>query len=129
MRLWPYNAQYPMNQPRITAKITFLSASEGGRDVLPANLSSGEYRPHIVIDPDWLRAMGKDSVQDEAYLGVTFENGPAQIVPERPFLADLLLIYWPNIKYEDLVPGATFKIREGAHTVGYGRVESIQAKV
>jgi len=116
-----------MNQPRITAKITFLDASDGGRDVLPANLASGEYRPHIVIDPDRLRAVGTDSVAEETYLGVAFKKGPAQIVPRQPFLADLVLVYWPNIKYEGLVPGATFTIREGAHTVGYGRVESVLA--
>ena len=116
----------PMNQPRITAKITFLSASEGGRDVFPANLTSGEYRPHIVIDSHQPVAVPTES-PEEAYLGVMFENGPAQIVPGQPFLADLVLVYWPNIQYEDLVPGATFTIREGPHTVGYGRVESVQA--
>ena len=116
-----------MNQARITAKITFLSSSEGGRDVLPADLSRGQYRPHVVIDPHQPTAMAIDN-PEETYLGVMFENGPAQIVPGKPFLADLVLMYWPNIKYEGLVPGATFTIREGAHTVGYGRVESIHAK-
>ena len=95
--------------------------------MLPANLASGQYRPHIVIDHHQLKA-AKDSVQEETYLGVMFENGPAQIVPGQPFLADLVLMYWPNIKYEGLVPGATFTIREGAHTVGYGRVESDPGK-
>ena len=114
-----------MNQPRITAEITFLGPSEGGRDVLPTNLSSGQYRPHIVIDLNQLRAVVTDSDPEEIYFGVTFVNGPAQIVPGQPFLADLILMYWPNIKYEGLVPGATFTIREGPHTVGHGRVESV----
>lgn len=116
-----------MNQPRITANITFLGASEGGRDVLPANLSSGEYRPHVVIDPNQLRAVTVDSVSEKTYFGVTFVNGPAQILPGQSFLADLVLMYSPNIKYEGLTPGATFTIREGPRTVGYGRVESVLA--
>ncbi len=114
-----------MNQPRITAKITFLAAAEGGRDELPANLSSGRYRPHVVIDPNQLRAVTVDSVPEETYFGVTFVNGPAQILPRQSFLADLVLMYWPNVKYEVLSPGVSFTIREGPHTVGYGRVESV----
>ena len=113
-----------MNQPRITAKITFLSASEGGRDVLPANLSSGQYRPHVVIDSNQPGAEAHESFAEETYLGVSFDNVPTQVVPGQPFLADLVLMYWPDIKYEGLVPGATFTIREGPNTVGHGRVES-----
>ena len=109
---WSYAAHNPMSQPRITAKITFLGASDGGRDVLPANLVSGQYRPHIVIDPNQPTAVAIDN-PEETHLGVAFENVPAQILPGQPFLADLVLIYWPNIKYEGLVPGATFTIREG----------------
>jgi hypothetical protein len=116
-----------MNQPRITAKITFLEASEGGRVVLPANLASGQYRPHLVIDPNQLRAVTVESVPEETYFGVTFVSGPAQIRPGQSFLADLVLMYWPNINYERLIAGATFTIREGPHTVGYGRVESVRA--
>ena len=116
-----------MNQPRITAKITFLDASEGGRDVLPANLSSGQYQPHIVIDPHQLRAVGADGSPEELYFGVTFADAPVEIVPGQSFLATLVLSYWPNIKYEGLKPGVTFTIREGRHTVGYGRVESVLA--
>ena len=97
-----------MNQPRITAKITFLGASEGGRDVLPANLSSGQYRPHVVIDPNQLRAVNVDGVPKETYFSVPLVNGPAQILAGQSFLADLVLMYWPNIKYERLIPGATF---------------------
>ena len=115
-----------MNQPRITAKITFLSQSEGGRTSLPANLSSGQYRPHLVIaDLNQLRAVVIDRVPGETYLGVTFVRCPEQIIAGESFLAELVLMYWPNIKYEALVPGATFTIREGPHTVGYGTVESL----
>lgn len=70
-----------------------------------------------------------DSVPGEIYLGVTFVRGPEQIVAGELFLAELELMYWPNIKYEALVPGATFEIREGPHTVGYGAVESVSINV
>ena len=31
-------------------------------------------------------------------------------------------MYWPEEKYEELVPGATFTLREGSKIVGFGRV-------
>lgn len=115
-----------MTQPRITAKITFFPQSDDGRTSLPANLSSGQYRPHVVVaDLNQLRAVAMDSVAPVAYLGVTFVRGPEHIIAGESFLTELELMYWPNIKYEALVPGATFAIREGPHTVGYGTVESL----
>ena len=33
-------------------------------------------------------------------------------------------MYFPLIRYEDVVPGATFTVREGGRIVGFGRVES-----
>jgi hypothetical protein len=57
--------------------------------VFPANLSSGQYRPHVIIDPNQLRAVTVDSVPEETYFGVTFVDGPAQILPGQSFLADL----------------------------------------
>ena len=95
--------------------------------MLPSNLASGQYQAHVVIDPNQLRAVTVESVPEETYFGVTFVSGPAQILPGQSFLADLVLMYWPNIKYERLIAGATFTIREGPHTVGYGRVESVLA--
>lgn len=114
-----------MNQPRITARITFLAKSDGGRDVPPANVSSGQYRPHLVVNPNQLRGVTMDGVDGETYLGVTFARGPLEIIPGEPFIVELILMYWPNVKYDALIPGATFTIREGPHTVGYGSVESV----
>ncbi len=117
-----------MNQPRIKAKLTFLSESDGGRNAPPANLSDGEYRPHLVVsDPNQLRAVVLDNLVRETYLGITFVGVPKEIIAGEPFLAELVLMYWPNIKYEALIPGATFTIREGPHVVGYGSVESVLA--
>ena len=115
-----------MSQPRITAKIIFLPQSDAGRTSLPANLSSGQYRPHLVVgDLNQLRAVVMNRVLGETYLGVTFVRGPEEIIAGESFQTELVLMYWPNIKYEALVPGARFAIREGPHTVGYGTVESV----
>ncbi len=115
-----------MNQPRIQAQITFLSASEGGRNSPPTDVSDGAYRPHLVVgDPNQRKAWPVDNVAQETYLGVTFVGGSSRVVAGEPFLAELELLYWPNVSYESLVPGATFTIREGPHVVGYGNVKSI----
>jgi hypothetical protein len=33
-------------------------------------------------------------------------------------------MYWPNVSYDSLVPGATFTVREGPHIVGFGIVKT-----
>jgi hypothetical protein len=94
---------------RISVNITFLSASEGGRQSPPDNLSSGQYRPHLVVgDPDQRQAVTVDNEVKETYLGVVFVDGPESVAVGEPFIAELILIYWPNTAYESLVPGATF---------------------
>jgi hypothetical protein len=114
-----------MNQPRIKAQITFLAESEGGRKVLPTNFSDGKYRPHVVVgDPNQRRALIVNNVAQETYLGVAFVAGPSNVVPGQSFVAELALMYWPNVSYESLVADATFTIREGPHIVGFGSVQS-----
>jgi hypothetical protein len=114
-----------MKQPRIKAQITFLAESEGGRTVLPANFSDGKYRPHVVVgDPNQRRALLVNNVAQETYLGVAFVAGPSNVVPGQSFVAELALMYWPNVSYDSLVPDATFTIREGPHIVGFGSVQS-----
>lgn len=114
-----------MNQlPSVEAEITFLSKSEGGRERLPINLSRGTYRPHIVVgDPSQRLAITVGNFIQETYLAVTFLSGPEKVEPGEPFLAELLLTYYPIPEYEPLIPGATFTIREGAKVVGYGQVK------
>jgi translation elongation factor EF-Tu-like GTPase len=115
-----------MNQPRIKTEITFLSASEGGRNTLPPNVSDGKYRPHLVVgDPNQRKALLVNNVAQETYLGVQFVGGPSKVVAGEPFLAELELLYWPSVTYESLVPGAKFTIREGPHVVGHGEVKSV----
>src|SRR5262245_32176502 len=114
-----------MKQPRITAQITFLPASEGGRESLPNDFSGGQYRPHVVVgDPNQRKAVLVNSVAQEKYLGVAFVGGPLEVVAGEPFLAEFALMYWPNVSYDSLVPDATFTLREGPHIIGFGTVQT-----
>jgi hypothetical protein len=36
-------------------------------------------------------------------------------------------MYWPGEKYEQLIPGATFTVREGPKIVGFGQVLAANA--
>ncbi len=114
-----------MQQPRVTAQITFLSATEGGRQSLPTDFSAGQYRPHVVVgDPSQRKALLVNNVAQEKYLGVAFVGGPMEVVADEPFIAELALMYWPNVSYDSLVPGATFTLREGPHIIGFGTVQT-----
>src|ERR1043165_9029001 len=105
-----------MQQPRITAEITFLPASEGGRETLPNDFSGGRYRPHVVVgDPNQRKAVLVNNVAQEKYLGVAFVGGPSNVIAGEPFVAELALMYWQYVSYDSLVPGATFTLREGPH--------------
>ena len=114
-----------MKQPRITAEITFLRPFEGGREALPIDWSGGQYRPHVVVgDPTQRKALLVNNVAQENYLGVAFVGAAADVVAGQPFVAELALLYWPNVSYYALVPGATFTLREGPQVVGFGTVKT-----
>jgi hypothetical protein len=113
--------------PRIEAEVTFLSEFEGGRAVPPLSLSAdkhGSYRPHIVVgDPNQRHAIIKGNEIQEEYLGVAFLAGSDEVEFNRPYSVELGLIYYPEVGYESVVPGATFTIREGPRVVGFGKVK------
>jgi hypothetical protein len=114
-----------MQQPSITAQITFLPAYEGGRETLPNDFSGGRYRPHVVVgDPNQRKPVFVNNVAQEKYLGVAFVGGPSNVVAGEPFVAELALVYSPNVSYDSLVPGATFTLREGPHIIGFGTVQT-----
>ncbi len=114
--------------PRIEAEVTFLPESAGGRKEPPSGLSGGGYRPHLVVgNSNQRRAITTGSEIQETYVGVAFWSGPEEVEPGEPFLAELVLMYWPHPVYELLVPGATFTVREGAQVVGYGQVKRVIA--
>ena len=81
--------------------------------------------PHVVVgDPGQREAMTSGNTITEHYLGVWVAEAPDEIPPSGSAEITLRLMYWPEEKYEELVPGATFTIREGPKIVGFGRVLS-----
>ena len=115
--------------PRIKAEVTFLPESEGGRTVPPRCPSVQEnvsYQPHIVIgDPNQRQAVIRGNEIQETYLGVVLLSGPDRLEFGEQYLVDLGLMYYPQVAYESVVPGATFTIREGPHIVGFGQVKDL----
>lgn len=62
----------------------------------------------------------------ERYQGVVFIDEYLSIEPGVTVEVTMALMYYeePNVLYEDVLPGATFTLREGASIVGYGSVLS-----
>lgn len=62
----------------------------------------------------------------ERYQGVVFMDEYLRIEPGDTIEVTMALMYYdePGVMYEDVVPGATFTLREGARVVGYGTVLS-----
>jgi hypothetical protein len=115
-----------MNEFRcIKAKITLLSKDDGGRETIPI-LSECIYRPHIVLgNPNQRRAIVVGNEIQEIYLGVAFLSSPKDIEFNKPFLTEMVLMYYPDTSYDSVIPGATFTIREGAKIIGYGEVRKL----
>jgi hypothetical protein len=108
--------------PTIRASLTLLPELERGRNTLVRG-----YRPHIVIGPTTQRtARMEGRTVVERYQGVVFMDENLVIGPGQTVEVTLALMYYqePDILYEDVVPGATFTLREGARIVGYGTVLS-----
>ncbi len=107
--------------PVIEARVTLLGELSHGR----LGLSTGGYRPHIVIGPQSQRVAIRDGNRlIENYLGVMFVGGPESLEPGDTAVVKLALMYAPEEPYADLQPGATFTVREGPLIVGYGIVLS-----
>lgn len=113
-----------MDYPFIDARLTFLPPSEGGRSQLNMKLSGFVYRPHIVIgNPAQREAIvGPDNVLLETYYGVAFAQGPEHVESNVPCHVRMMLMYWPDVTYDSVVPGTTFTLREGGTIVGFGEV-------
>jgi len=105
--------------PVVQARVTLLSELSSGRRLL----TTGQYRPHIVIGPQSQRAaICEGNVCTEKYLGVMFVGGPEAIEPGESSEVSLALMYLPEESYDEVTPGATFTIREGPLIVGFGVV-------
>jgi hypothetical protein len=81
--------------------------------------------PHVVLgDPAQREARISGNTITEHYLGVLVADAPDEIPAGGSAEVTLRLMYWPGERYEQLVPGATFTLREGPKIVGFGRVLS-----
>lgn len=112
-------------RPSVKAVVTFLTTEDGGRQI-PPNLNSGIYRPHIVIQSPDVRAaiFDADGVSRETYQGAVFVGGPGDYRLGASVQVSLELCYFPDVPYDDVVPGATFTVREGHRVVAHGQIES-----
>ena len=107
--------------PVVEAKLTLLPELPRGR----RGLSTGKYRPHIVIGPESQRvAIREGNRLTENYLGVMFVGGPDSMEPGDSANVKLALMYFPEYPYEEVQPGMTFTVRKGSLIVGYGVVKS-----
>jgi hypothetical protein len=105
--------------PVVKAQVTLLPELSRGR----RGLTTGQYRPHIVIGPQSQRVAIRDgNLCTEEYLGVMLVGGPEAINPGESAEVSLALIYFPEKSYDEVEPGATFTIREGPLIVGFGAI-------
>jgi len=116
-------ARRPAERTIIETEITFLSKSEGGRDIPDGILRGISWRPHIVIgDPSQRQAVIEGDQYTEAYLLVAFCDGPQHVEPGQPARTTMALLS-PKTDYSAAVPGATFTMRDADRIVGYGKIE------
>jgi hypothetical protein len=107
--------------PVADAKLTLLPELSHGR----RGLSTGQYRPHIVMGPQEQRVAICDGNRlTENYLGVIFVGGPDTMEPGDTADVKPALMYFPEYPYDKVQPGATFTVREGVLIVGYGVILS-----
>lgn len=105
------------------AEITFIPKSEGGRSTPPILDNDCQYRPHIVLgDPNLRKPILRGNEIIETYIGVAFRSYQSDVEFNKPFDAELVLIYPQPIYEESIVEGAAFTVREGGSIVGYGKV-------
>jgi hypothetical protein len=79
--------------------------------------------PHIVVgDPSQREAKMSGNTITERYLGVLVTDAPDEMVPGSTAELTLSLMYWPDEKYSEVLPGVSFTVREGPKIVGFGKV-------
>jgi hypothetical protein len=110
--------------PELECEVVFIGAEEGGRSQPIRELSSRQYRPHLVVGPRNQRhAIVVGGEFKETYYGVIFSDGPAYAAPGTEYNVQILLPFHPEEQYLPLVVGTSFTIREGfVKIVGHGKV-------
>jgi hypothetical protein len=113
-------ADLPFHLPSVRARITMLSTLECSR--WP---NRGYNMPHFVVgDPSQSEAKVCENTITEEYLGILITDAPDELAPGNNAELTLVLIYWRDETYSNVVPGATFTLREGPKVVGFGEVLS-----
>ena len=110
------------NAPSVRATVTCCPALNPGGLIERATCHTSS----SVIPHGARLKIGAGNLFTEHYLGVCVKDAADELSPGLTSDVTLVLMYWPNEKYEDVVPGATFTLREGPHIVGFGRVVSEQ---
>jgi hypothetical protein len=111
----------PSTIPVVEATVTLLPELSHER----RGLSTGLYRPHIVMGPQSQHLPIRDGNRlSETYLGVMFVGGPETMQPGDTADVKLALMYYPEYPYDEVQPGATFTVREGSLVVGHGVIRS-----
>ena len=106
------------NVPSVRALVTMLPELEH-----PRWPNRALYMPHIVIgDPSQREAKMSGNTITEQYLGVLVTDAPDEMAPGCTAELTLCLMYWPDEKYSEVLPDATFTVREGPKIVGFGKV-------
>ncbi len=74
--------------------------------------------PHIVIGnlDRTETGIGAGNRLTDQYLGVWIRDAPDECLPGQSAEVTLILMYWPDLKYEAVVPGATFTVCAKAQT-------------
>jgi hypothetical protein len=107
-----------MKCPIVTATLTLLPELER-----PRNTGWRGYRPHIVVEPltpDM--ATRRANMATDRYQSVVFLDEYVTIAPGDTKEVILGLWAYPDNQYENVIPGATFTLREGPHIAGYGTI-------
>ena len=114
------------DRPLIEAEVTFLRTEEGGRVQVPTFDPDAPYMPHIVVQSRTVRRalVEADGTIRDQYQGVAFLRGPSGFRLGDTARFTLALIYYPQHRYDDVQPGATFTVREGSKIVAHGVVLS-----
>jgi len=107
-----------MKFPMVQATLTLLPTLDR-----PRNTGSRGYRPHIVIEPLTPDiATMRANVLTDRYQSVVFLDEYVSIAPGQTQEVLLGLWAYPDNQYENVIPGATFTLREGPHIAGYGTI-------
>ena len=116
-------------RPTASAKVTFISAVNGGRKTIPNLNATPFYRPHIVVQDPTIRHATYDGARmgNEHYMGIEFVAGPEDADFDIAMECTLRFTYSPRVDYSTATAGKTFTVREGARIVAHGTLNSVSS--